>query len=118
MISRFYEALEARDWSALEDLLDVDVVYEVPQTRERVLGRGAYVHFNREYPGDWHLEVRAVHEDASGGAAEVYFCVDGHELTNVALFRFTEAGLIGSVRDFWPESYEPPEGREHLVERY
>jgi len=27
-------------------------------------------------------------------------------------------GLITRVTDFWPEPYEPPPGREHLVERY
>ena len=27
-------------------------------------------------------------------------------------------GLITSVTDFWPEPYEPPSGREHLVERW
>jgi hypothetical protein len=26
--------------------------------------------------------------------------------------------LITQVTDFWPESYEPPPGREHLVERW
>jgi hypothetical protein len=25
-------------------------------------------------------------------------------------------GLITHVTDFWPEPYEPPPGREHLVE--
>ena len=27
-------------------------------------------------------------------------------------------GLITRVVDYWPDSYEPPAGREHLVERY
>ena len=27
-------------------------------------------------------------------------------------------GLITRVTDFWPEPYEPPPGREHLVERW
>jgi len=26
--------------------------------------------------------------------------------------------LITQVTDFWPEPYEPPPGREHLVERW
>ena len=27
-------------------------------------------------------------------------------------------GLIARVADFWPEPYEPPPGRDHLVERF
>lgn len=36
------------------------VVYEIPQTRERIRGRDAYLQFNREYPGDWHLRPLVV----------------------------------------------------------
>ena len=37
------------------------VVYEAPQTRERVRGRAAYVRFNAEgFPGDWHLAVERI----------------------------------------------------------
>ena len=116
-ISRFYESLEARDWSALEELLDPDIVYEVPQTRERVSGRAAYLRFNQQYPGDWHLVVRAVHENGSGGAAEVCFCVGGEEMVNVAFFELS-AERVRAIRDYWPEPYEPPPGRERLVQRY
>jgi hypothetical protein len=28
------------------------------------------------------------------------------------------SGLIARVTDFWPEPYDPPSGREHLVERW
>ena len=116
-IASFYTALEARDWDALRGLVAPDVVYEVPQTRERVRGREAYVRFNREYPGDWHLDLLATHEDATGGAAEVAFRVDGERMVNVAFFRLG-AGRILAIRDYWPEPYDPPPGREHLVERY
>jgi hypothetical protein len=35
----------------------------------------------------------------------------------MAFFEFA-GGLITRVTDFWPEPYEPPAGREHLVERW
>ena len=35
----------------------------------------------------------------------------------MAFFEFAD-GLITRVTDFWPEPYEPPPGREHLVERW
>jgi hypothetical protein len=35
----------------------------------------------------------------------------------MAFFTF-EDGFITAVTDFWPEPYEPPPGREHLVERW
>jgi hypothetical protein len=35
----------------------------------------------------------------------------------MAFFEFAD-GLITRVTDFWPDPYEPPSGREHLVERW
>jgi len=32
--------------------------------------------------------------------------------------QFNADGWITKVTDFWPEPYEPPAGREHLVERW
>jgi len=116
-IAGFYAALEARDWDAVAAHLDADVQYDVPQTKERIRGREAYMRFNLEYPGDWHLELLAVHEDDSGGAAEVAFRLGGDEMVNVAFFRLVD-GRIARIHDYWPEPYDPPPGREHLVERY
>ncbi len=34
------------------------------------------------------------------------------------VFLTVEDGLVTEVVDFWPDAYEPPPGREHLVERW
>ncbi|MEU0151371.1 nuclear transport factor 2 family protein [Micromonospora fulviviridis] len=51
----YVDRLERRDWPGLAGLLTDDVVYEMPQTRERIRGKHAFLQFNVEYPGDWHL---------------------------------------------------------------
>ena len=38
LVSAFADTLERRDWPAFEQLLDPHVIYEIPQTRERVRG--------------------------------------------------------------------------------
>ena len=43
--------------------------------------------------------------------------LDGRTDDAMAFFEFAD-GLITRVTDFWPEPYEPPPGREHLVERW
>ena len=45
-VTRFWEGVDRRDWDAVGATLAPDVVYEVPQTRERVRGREAVVRFN------------------------------------------------------------------------
>jgi predicted ester cyclase len=107
-----------RDWQALGDLLADDVVYELPQTRERIRGRAAFLQFNREYPGDWRLQLRRVVADGCHAAAWLDFEVGGeHQDANVWL-ELSDSGLITRIIDYWPEPYDPPAGREHLVERW
>ncbi len=117
-IGAYWAAAEARDWDTFAALLAPDVVYEVSQTHERVTGREAYLRFNREFPGDWHLQTRRVVADSGGGASWLDFTVGEETMTGISFFTFDEAGLIVSVDDFWPEPYDPPTGREHLTERF
>ena len=123
VIERYWTAIEARDWPGLSSLLTPDVVYELPQTRERIRGRERYLQFNAEYPGDWHLTIERIHEDPTGGASWTAFTVGGETVGGetvpaLTFFRFDDTGLIAHITDFWPEPYDPPPGREHLVERY
>jgi len=118
LVTTFIETLDNRDWEAWSALLDPDMVYEIPQTRERIRGRDRYLRFNREYPGDWHVRIRVVIADEENGVAWFVWEVDGEEPVDAMAFFTFSGGLIISVTDFWPEHYQPPPGREHLVERW
>lgn len=116
--AQFVAALEARDWQTWSALLHPDLVYELPQSRERIRGRERYLQFNRDYPGDWHLTAKVVLADAAHGVAWFGWTVGEEQAEGVAFFDFDGDGLITRVTDLWPEPYEPPPGREHLVERW
>jgi ketosteroid isomerase-like protein len=117
LVERFIASLEARDWNTWAGLLHPAVVYEIPQSRERIRGRDRYLQFNQEYPGDWHLRPKVVIADEQHGVVWFEWRLDGRSDDAMAFFEFT-GGLITRVTDFWPEPYEPPPGREHLVERW
>jgi hypothetical protein len=117
LAERFIASLEARDWDAWAALLHPAVVYEIPQSRERIRGRDRYLRFNQEYPGDWHLRPKVTIADERHGVAWFEWLLDGRADDAMAFFEFAD-GLITRVTDFWPEPYEPPPGREHLVERW
>jgi hypothetical protein len=114
--AEFAEALERRDWDGFAALLAEDVLYEIPQTREVINGSERYVQFNTEYPGDWHITQQRIIADETG--ASMLFRWDlGDESSLAIVFFEISDGLVRRVTDFWPEPYEPPPGREHLVER-
>ena len=73
-------------------------------------------------PGDWHLRPKVVIADERHGVVWFEWRLDGRpgEASTddgMAFFEFAD-GLITRITDFWPESFEPPSGREHLVERW
>ncbi|MDT0493156.1 nuclear transport factor 2 family protein [Kitasatospora albolonga] len=119
-VEAYWATADTRDWDAFAATLADDVVYELPQTRERIHGKERYLRFNQEYPGDWHVRIERIVADAEGrqAAARTEVTVGPEQLHAIHFFTFDEQGLINGVTDFWPESYEPPAGREHLVERY
>jgi hypothetical protein len=114
----YVDNLERRDWAGLATLLAEGVVYELPQTRERVRGRPAFLQFNREYPGDWHLRVRGVVADGRLAALWLAVRVGDDEQDACVWVEVGEQGRIERITDYWPTPYDPPPGREHLVERW
>ena len=109
--------LEARDWDGFRRA--------APRwtscTRSRSpangsLGRDRYVQFNSEYPGDWHLAPKMIVADEGGAGVWFDWTLGDGEHSDGVVFIQVNDGLITRVTDFWPEPYDPPPGREHLVE--
>ncbi|GIH90991.1 nuclear transport factor 2 family protein [Planobispora siamensis] len=117
-VHAYVDSAEQRDWERFGALLAEDVVYEMPQTRERIRGKSAFLQFNMEYPGDWHLRVRRVVADGRHAAAWIDARVGTGHQDACVWFEISDQGLISRIVDYWPEPYDPPSGREHLVERW
>jgi len=119
VVAAYWAAAEARDWAAFGVLLAEDVVYEGPQTRERVRGRDAYLRFNAEgFPGDWHLEVQRIIGGGRHAASWIQMSEGGERYPGLCFFDLDSDGRIVRISDFWPTPYELPASRAHLVERY
>jgi ketosteroid isomerase-like protein len=120
VVAAYWAAAEARDWDRFGALVAEDVVYEGPQSRERVRGRAAYVRFNADgFPGDWHLAVeRIVSGDRDAASVIQMTYEDGHQQQGLCFFDVGPDGLITRIADYWPDPHEPPANRAALTERY
>jgi ketosteroid isomerase-like protein len=118
VVATYWAAADTRDWSRFGELLAEEVVYELPQSRERVRGRDAYLRFNAEgFPGEWRVAVERIVAAGRGAVSLVRVTEPSGELLAISFFELDEAGRIARITDFWPEPYEPPAGRAHLTER-
>ena len=119
VVAAYWAAAEARDWEAFGALCTDDVVYRGPQTREQVRGREAYIRFNAEgFAYEWHLAVQRIVGEGLHAASSVEFTTAEGTMVGLCFFDLDEDGLISRITDFWPEPYELPASRAHLVERY
>ncbi|HEX5119979.1 MAG TPA: nuclear transport factor 2 family protein [Pseudonocardiaceae bacterium] len=119
VVERYWAAANTRDWAAFVALVADDVVYEAPQTGERVRGRAAYRRFNYEgFPGDWQVTVQRIVGEGRHAASWIEIADGGDHYFGVCFFDLDESGRIVRITDFWPTPTELPASREHLVERY
>lgn len=117
LVEAYWQHANARDWPAFGALLAPGLLYEVPQTRERVRGRDNYIEFNRTWPGDWRAVVERIVADDTQAVSEIRFLVDGQVMTGLSFFVFV-GGLVQRITDYWPEAYEPPTRMTGVIERY
>ncbi|MET7935365.1 nuclear transport factor 2 family protein [Streptomyces sp. NPDC005322] len=117
-VETYWATAQARDWRAFGDTLADDVRYELPQTRERVLGRDGVVRFNAEQLGEWSLEIERVVADTTQAVSWVRFSEDEEETQGISFFTSAPDGRIQTITDFRPTPYEPPVGRDSLTERF
>jgi hypothetical protein len=119
VVAAYWAAAEARDWAAFGALVADDVLYRAPQTREQVRGREAYVRFNVEgFAFDWHITVQRIVGEDRYAASWIEFARPEGAQPGLCFFELGEDGRITQITDFWPDEYELPASRAHLVERY
>jgi ketosteroid isomerase-like protein len=119
VVAAYWAAAEARDWEAFGALLADDVIYRGPQTREQVRGRDAYIRFNVEgFTYDWHLTVQRIVGEGQHAASWIEFTGPEGTQPGLCFFELADDGKIALITDFWPDPYELPASRAHLVERY
>jgi len=108
------------------------VVYEIPQSRERIRGREAYVQSTGSSPATGTILTPAKLRQGSARPLTTrrwsssrartgwrFQWRVGDDLPEEAFVFFgVRDGLLASVTDFWPEPYDPPTGREHLTQRW
>lgn len=112
-----WQAANARDWPAFAATLASEVVYEVPQTRERVRGRANYVEFFKTWPDPWRADVTSLIADEHSAVTTITFVTEQGQETGISFFEIRE-GLITGITDYWPAPYDPPPRMTDRIERY
>ena len=117
IIQEFYRRMNTNDFSLAAQMLSDDFVLEWPQSRERIRGRDNFAAVNTEYPasGPWRFTMNRLVASEIEAVSDVSVS-DGVLQARVITFSTVQEGKITRQVEFWPENYEPPQNRRHLVE--
>jgi ketosteroid isomerase-like protein len=134
-VDLFYKALNVHDWDRIDGYVDSDLVWEMPQSGERVRGRAHNREMNENYPGLPTIETRRVtgSEDnwittpswtvlkVTGSADEFTAeCLvkypDNSVWHSVDVFHFRD-GKIATMTAYFAPTIEPAAWRARWVER-
>ena len=115
---RFWSLMATNDFPAVGAVLADDFVLDWPQSNERIRGRDNFARMNAEYPahGPWTFRIDRLVGDATQAASDVGVS-DGVQHARALTFFEVQDGLVRRIVEYWPEPYEAPANRGHLVER-
>ena len=118
LVHQFWERMQSNDFRWASQLLGDDFVLDWPQSRERIRGRAAFAAMNEEYPshGRWEFTVLRVVGNDDEAVSDVSV-TDGVQQARAISFFSVRGGRITALIEFWPEAYDPPANRSHLVEK-
>jgi SnoaL-like domain len=79
IIENYWEAANNRDWVSFEALSSENIVYDLPQTRERIRGCENFKEFNATYPGNWALSIVRLVVDEYQAVSQITFLDNNDE---------------------------------------
>jgi predicted ester cyclase len=116
VIETHWSAANSRDWKRFAELLLPELMYEVPQTRERILSGEGYLDMFVTWPGNWQAVMTELVCEGEKAVCRIEFNVEGKVMNGISFFALSPEGKIARVTDYWPEPYEPPvRASKHMV---
>jgi ketosteroid isomerase-like protein len=113
----FWRLMASNDFRSVGAVLADDYVLEWPQSKERIRGRDRFAAMNTEYPahGPWRFTINRMVGDDLQAVSDVSV-TDGVQNGRAISFFTVVDGRITRQVEFWPEPYDAPPDRRHLVE--
>jgi ketosteroid isomerase-like protein len=117
IVKKFWELMTSNDFRSVGAVLSDDFVLDWPQSGERIRGRDNYAAMNREYPahGPWTFTINRLVGNDDQAVSDVTVS-DGEQIARaISFFEITE-GKISRIVEYWPDPFDAPDARRHLVE--
>ncbi len=118
-VREFWRLMGTSDFSSVAAVLADDFTLEWPQSGERIRGAANFAQMNAEYPavGPWRFEIERIVGSDDEAVSDVRV-TDGETVGRAISFFSIAEGKITKIIEFWPDNFEAPKHRAHLIERF
>jgi len=119
VVRQLWDRIQARDWTAVGDLVAPDAVIEWPVSAERIVGSANYVAVNREYPEGWQIRMLRLVASGDQVVSEVEVPHSDFGVFRVASFWTVRGGQVTCGTEYWTTlaADQSPPWRAAYVER-
>lgn len=118
LVERFWQLMATNDLRSVGSVLADDFVLDWPQSGERIRGRENYAAMNEQYPahGRWRFTVNRVLGNDSEAVSDVSVTDGVQQARAISFFTVRDRTIVKMV-EYWPDDFEAPDNRKHLVEK-
>jgi ketosteroid isomerase-like protein len=118
IVNEFWRLMGTNDFESVGQVLADDFVLEWPQSKERIRGAVNFARMNREYEakGSWRFAIHRIVANNQEVVSDVS-TTDGNAHGRAISFFDIVDGKIARITEFWPEQFDAPANRAHLVEK-
>jgi len=121
VVREYWRLMATNDFASVAAVLAPGFVLEWPQSNERIRGAENFARMNAEYPshGPWRFDIHRIVASGSaadGAAVSDVSVTDGVQAARALSFFTLSGGKITHMTEFWPDPYDAPANRAHLVE--
>jgi len=117
VVREFWRLMATNDFACVAAVLSHDFVLEWPQSQERIRGATNFAQMNQEYTahGLWRFTLNRLVASATEVVTDVSVTDGVQHARAVSFFTVAEGKIIRLV-EYWPEPYDAPTNRAHLVD--
>lgn len=117
VVREFWRLMATNDFHAVKAVLADDLIVEWPQSKERMVGAEKFARMNAEYPahGPWHFTLNRLVASGDEVVTQVSVSDGVQHAEPVSFFTVRDARIVAML-EYWPDPFEAPQNRRHLVE--
>jgi len=115
IVRAWWTFIDQRDFKGATRLCSIRTGVDWPLSNERMAAMADWQSVNEHYPGQWNASIAELiaHEESVVTVARVFN--DEASFTAISFFTIRD-GLIEKVVEYWPETYDAPEGRSRWTQ--